>query len=316
MRTRFLGTAALAVSVALCWAGAPAKAKDKKGDEPVLATCQQSLGTIAIVDGDTQGWTKYGLGSPRDLIAAMAAQSGCFTLHNPASGKPADFLMNAVAGDKEEVNQGMNLAGSALTTAAVHSGAMSAVASRVPMVGGMLGGMMGGFGGKKKTVAAGLRIMSPATGQTIAAGSGETSKSSLSIGGFGGYGGNPWGAAAQAHMANLGYGDYSGGAYASSKDGKMLTTAFVKAFNSVVSQSSALSAVRGGAPAASAGAATTSGYTTAVDTQMYATAAKGATVRALRAGTSLTPTGSRSGLFVEVKDGFGTQGWVSVEDLK
>lgn len=313
MTKRFVGTVALAASVALCWTGA--HAKDKQ-NEPKLATCQQSLGTIAIVDGDTQGWTKYGLGSPRDLIAAMAAQSGCFTLHNPSSGKPADFLMNAVAGDKEEVDQGMSLARGALSSAAVHSGAMGAVASRVPMVGGMLGGMLGGFGGKKKTVAAGLRVMSPATGQTIAAGSGETSKSSISIGGLGGYGGNPWGDAARAQMNSMGYGDYANGAYASSKDGKMLTTAFIQAFNSVVSQSSALAAVRGGAQAGATGAAASSGYTTAVDTQMYAAAAKGATVRALRAGTALQPTGSRSGLFVEVKDSFGTTGWVTVEDLK
>ncbi len=312
MTKRYMGTAALAVSVALCWVGTPAHAKDDA--EPKLATCQQSLGTVAIVDGDTQGWTKFGLGSPRDLIAAMAAQSGCFTLHNASSGKPADFLMNAIAGDKEEVDQGMSLARSALTTAAVHSGAMGAVASRVPMVGGMLGGMMGGFGGKKKTVAAALRVMSPATGQTIASGSGETKKSSISIGGLGGYGGNPWGDAARAQMSAMGYGDYANGAYASSKDGKMLTTAFIQAFNSVVSQSSALSSARGGAPAVAAAAS--SGYTTAIDTQMYAAAAKGASVRALRAGTSLTPTGNRSGLFVEVKDSFGTQGWVSVEDLK
>jgi hypothetical protein len=38
-------------------------------------------------------------------------------------------------------------------------------------------------------------------------------------------------------------------------------------------------------------------------------------VRALRAGTDLTPTGKRDGLFIEVKDSYGTQGWVSVEDL-
>ncbi len=36
----------------------------------------------------------------------------------------------------------------------------------------------------------------------------------------------------------------------------------------------------------------------------------------LRAATTLTPTGTRQGLFVEVTDSYGTRGWVSVEDLR
>jgi hypothetical protein len=44
--------------------------------------------------------------------------------------------------------------------------------------------------------------------------------------------------------------------------------------------------------------------------------ANAAVVRALRAGTTLNPTGKREGLFVEVTDNFGTTGWVSVEDLR
>ena len=43
--------------------------------------------------------------------------------------------------------------------------------------------------------------------------------------------------------------------------------------------------------------------------------ATAAEVRSLRAGTELTPTGERDGLFIEVQDNYGTKGWVSVEDL-
>jgi hypothetical protein len=50
---------------------------------------------------------------------------------------------------------------------------------------------------------------------------------------------------------------------------------------------------------------------------MYASADRNSSVlRSLRAGTALKPTGQRQGLFVEAEDGFGTRGWVSVEDLK
>lgn len=292
-------------------------------DAPVaLSKCDKPIGSIAVVDGDTQGWTKFGLSSPRDLIAAMAVQSNCFTLQANGGGAPADFLLNAIAGDKEEVDQGTSLAKTALTEGLVRSGMAGKMLGSVPF-GGQALGMLGGFGGKKKTVAAGLRVISPATGQTVATGSGEQTKTQMSFGGLGPSGlvaSNPWGEAAKAQMAAMGYGDpYAGGAgsYGASKDGQMLTAAFILAFNNVVAQQSTLLAVKPAASAAKATpVATTPGYTTAIDTKLYAQAGKGAVVRALRAGTVLTPSGVREGLFLEVSDAYGTKGWVSVEDLK
>ncbi len=139
--------------------------------------------------------------------------------------------------------------------------------------GGALLGMFGGLGGKNKTVAAGLRVISPANGLTVAAGQGVVKKSSIDFGNAS-YG---WAGAAA---------DASG--YQGSKNGKMLTEAFVLAFNQIVSQRELML----GAPEAA-----------------------GKAVRNLRAGTQLSPTGKRDGLFIEVQDNFGTTGWVSVEDL-
>ena len=287
-------------------------------DDPVsLSKCDKPIGSIAVVDGDTQGWTKYGLSSPRDLIAAMAVQSGCFTLAANGNGAPADFLVNAIAGDKEEVDKGIGMAQGVATEALLRSGA----AGRLAGMGGFGGsalGMLGGFSGKKKTVAAGLRVLNPATGQTVVNGSGEQSKTVVSIGGLGGVSNNPVTEAARAQMVSQGYGDYSSSGYASSKEGQMLTGAFVLAFNNVVAQQAALLSVRSVArPAATVTpAATTPAYATAIDTKLYAQPVKGEVVRSLRAGTALTPTGERKGLFVEVSDAYGSKGWVSVEDLK
>jgi hypothetical protein len=199
---------------------APAAAKDEAA--PSVSKCEAPIGTIAITDGDQQGWTQFNLSSPRPMLGAMIEQSGCFTLHNPASGKPADFLLSAIAGSKEEIDKSMNLAKGALTEGLVRSGAAGQVLAHVPM-GGALFGALSRFGGKKKTFSAGLRIMSPMTGQTLAAGSGETSKSYVKI-----MDGGDW--------TNAG----AIGGYASSADGKMLTGAFVQAYNSLVAQRSAL----------------------------------------------------------------------------
>lgn len=286
-------------------------------EEPVaLAKCDAPIGSIAVVDGEAQGWTKYGLSSPRDLIAAMAVQSNCFTLQATGSNKPADFLINAVAGDKEEIDQTVNTAKGLATEALVRSGAAGSLLGSMGGFGGQAFGMLGGLGGKKKTIAAGLRVISPATGQTIASGSGTQTKTQVSIGGFGGIGGNPWADAAKAQMTSMGYGDYANGGYATSKDGQMLAAAFVTAFNAVVAQKAALVAVKPAATTAATPVATAAAYVTAIDTKLYAKAAKAEVVRAVRAGTSLTPTGGREGLFVEVSDAYGTKGWVSVEDLK
>ena len=85
---------------------APTLAKDPPPPPVTLDKCTASLGTIAMVDGDTQGWLKFGLGSPRDLIAALALESGCFAPYDPAAGRPATVLMNVAAGALDGVAGG------------------------------------------------------------------------------------------------------------------------------------------------------------------------------------------------------------------
>ena len=287
----------LMVGVAAMATGAMAK----DATPPLQVTkCAASYGTIALTDGDSQGWTQFGLGSPRDLITAIIAESGCFQPHSAASGLPATFLMTAVAGANEEIDQTVNTAKGLAAEGLVRSGALGG------MGGGAIRamGMLGGLGGKKKTISAGLRVLSPANGMSVASGTGDAVSSSITMGGPGGWG---WASAAAGGAAQ----------YAGSKDGQMLTGAFVKAYNAVVAQSAALAAapkpvaVVAAAPAPAAAVATV-----AVDTQLYAQPAKGKATRALRSGTTLTPTGRRDGLFIEAKDSFGTTGWVSVEDLR
>lgn len=281
------------------YAGASTTAMAAEKEPPVtLNKCDKSYGSVALVDGDTQGWTKYGLGSPRELIAALAVESGCFTVHNTASGKPAAFLMNVIAGDKEEVDKSIETAKGVAMEGLVRSGAASGMLRGIPGGGSMLG-MFGGFGGKKKTVAAGIRLISPASGQTIAQGSGEVKKTSISFGG----GGGTIGAVANGA---------TGTAYANSKDGQMLIEAFIKAFNSVSAQGPSLASMVPAVAAAPAAQATT-----AIDTKMFASPDKAsAALRTVRAGTALSPTGQRQGLFIEVQDSFGTKGWISVEDMR
>src|SRR3546814_10355335 len=89
------------------------------------------------------------------------------------------------------------MAKSAAVEGLVRSGAASSIVSKVP-IGGALFSAFGGLGGKKKRVAAGIKLISPATGRTIVTGSGEVKKSTLSFGG-----GNDWTARSEEHTSEL-----------------------------------------------------------------------------------------------------------------
>ena len=277
-------------------AGLAVPAPAMADDDVELVSCEESLGTIAVVDGDTQGWAEFDLGSPRELINTLAIDSGCFTPHNPAGGAPADFLLNVIAGSTEEVDQSIEVAKTAAVEGLVRSGAASSVMSRVPGAGAVLG-MFGAFGGRSSRVAAGIKVLSPASGLTVVTGRGEVRRTSLSF-----RGSSVWSARADT----VGYGR--------SKKGKQLVEAFVLAFNEVVAQKATIASMpRAGVAAA---AAEPEFATVAAATTMFAAPVEGAdSVRSLMVGTTLTPTGRREGLFVEVEDNFGTKGWVSVEAL-
>lgn len=284
----------LAMAAIITAGAVPAPAVAKKKDVE-LVSCEQSMGTIAVVDGDTQGWNEFDLGSPRALINTLATESGCFTPHNAASGKPADFLMNVVAGTSEEVDQSIEIAKSAAMEGLVRSGAASSVLSSVPGAGAVLG-LFGGFGGKKKRLAAGIKLLSPMNGMTIVTGQGVVKKSTLNF-----RGASAWSTGAQA----AGYRD--------SKKGKMLVEAFILAFNDVVAQDTVIASVPKAEPAA---AAEPEYATVAINTSMMAAPmAEAEKLRGLMVGTTVAPTGRREGLFIEVEDNFGTTGWVSVEAL-
>lgn len=293
-RTNWISFAASAAAMAL----APATAQAADDDTVELVRCEQSLGTIALVDSPSAGWSQWDLGSPRMLVSRLASESGCFTPHNGADGTPAQFLVTAIAGTQEEVDQGINVATGVATEALLRTGAASGILSSVPFGGAALG-LLGGLGGRRTTVAAALTVVSPATGQPLAAGTGSVSRSTLSFRGNDG-------------AYNRGLADTAG--YGSNGNGRKLTEAFILAFNQLVEQRAALVAAPASAPASAA--QETAAAVVAVDTVLRAGPdSTSAEVRALREGTRLTPAGGREGLWLEVSDSYGTKGWVSVEDL-
>lgn len=118
------------------------------------------------------------------------------------------------------------------------------------------------------------------------------------------------------NFGGAGYGWAAGAAnaagYQSTPNGKMLTEAFIQTFNEIVGQREFMAS----APAAVAPAAARNARVVADTVMRSSPSAMAGPVRALRKGTELIPTGQREGLFLEVRDSFGTPGWVSVEDMQ
>src|SRR3546814_13867164 len=93
----FIGITTTAALLAA--ASAPAMAKE---EAVALTKCDSSHGTMAIVDGDTQGRSAYGLGYPREPLNSLAIDSRSFNPHSTARGPAVHSLQHVSARQSQE----------------------------------------------------------------------------------------------------------------------------------------------------------------------------------------------------------------------
>lgn len=276
-----------------------------KDEEPSIPQCDQAYGSVAITEPSGGGgwWQSYDLENPEALIKYYVTESGCFTLVDRGAG--LQMGMN-----ERELNEsgglqtGSNIGGGQLVAADFFlvpdlvadddDKGGSAIGGVIgSKVGGSLGGLLGGVKTKNLEADTILTLVNARTGVQTVTARGKAQKRDLSFG-VGG-------------LLGVGAGV---GSYQDTEIGRVIAIAYATAYTDLVNkvQTSGGALADAGAPAQS--------YVIALDTSMYAQAARGETVRALREGMNVYPTGTREGAFMEVKDKFGTTGWVSVEDLQ
>lgn len=291
----------LSLSLAVIIAGGTQTAV--AADEPSIPKCEAPYGSVAL--REPQGgnwWRNYDLENPEALIKYYINESGCFTLVDRGAGLQMGMSERDLA-DSGELQVDSNMGGGQLVAADFFlvpdliaddndsggSGIAGAVGGRI---GGRLGGLVGGLKSKKLEADTILTLVNSRTGVQEVTSRGEATKRDLSLG-LGGL---------------LGV----GGGYTSYQDteiGKVIAIAYATAYTDLVEKVKAM-----GDPSSTE--APTQSYVMAIDSDMYQQASRGETVRALRAGMRVFPTGNRDGAFLEVEDKFGTLGWVSVEDLE
>lgn len=279
-----------------------AQAKD---EEPTIPKCAAPYGSVALTEPSGGGgwWQSYDLENPEALIKYYVNESGCFTLVDRGAGLQMGMNERAL-NESGGLQTGANVGGGQLVAADFFlipdlvaddddTGGKAIGGLIAGKVGGSLGGILGGVKTKKLEADTILTLVNSRTGvQTVTArGKAEKRDLSLGIGGLLGVGAGV-------------------GSYQDTEIGRVIAIAYATAYSDLVAKVQA----SGGVLAAAS--APTQSYAIALDTDMYVQAARGESVRGLREGMNVYPTGNRDGAFLEVKDKFGTTGWVSVEDLQ
>lgn len=297
--TRFIKTicAALLGTLSLT-----AQAKD---DEPTIPHCDRPYGSVALTEPSTGGswWQSYDLENPEALIKYYVTESGCFTLVDRGAGLQMGMSERAL-NEAGSLQVGSDIGGGQLVAADFFlvpdlvaddddKGGSAIGAAIGGQIGGSLGGLLGGVKTKKLEADTILTLVNARTGVQTVTARGTVEKRDLSIG-VGG-------------LLGVGAGV---GTYQDTEIGRIIASAYATAYTDLVEKVQA----SGGALADAS--APTQSYVVALDTSMYTGPERGDTVRSLREGMNVFPTGNRDGAFLEVTDKFGTTGWVSVEDLQ
>ena len=204
---------------------------ESQGASSQLEKCDESLGTMAVVEDQNSAWyqqlSQYKLGSTVPVLRIMIQQSNCFVVVE--RGRAMNNMMQERAlSQSGEMRQGSNL-GKGQMVAADYTMSPNITFSQkgTSGVGGALGGLFGSAGRVVGMVAGGIKANESSTtlllidnrsGVQLAAAEGSAKNFDFSLFG-GGAGGGMFGGA---------------GGYSNTPEGKVLIAAFMDSYNKLV----------------------------------------------------------------------------------
>lgn len=305
-------SAAVASATGAGAAAQPRQAKPTKAQQlqtqamAEIPRCSRKLGTLSIIDGDDSfGWTQYNLAPPQKLLKVIVQRSGCFNLVDRGAGLDAAATERDIGSGLglqrgSNVGRGQIKAADYVLVAEVQAANGNAAGSGIAagiagsLIGGQLGGVVGGIRTRKIEANTVLSLTNVRTTETIAVQDGYAAKNDLSFGA----GGTLWG--------TTGLGGAVGGGYENTETGRIVTLAFLQAYNKLVGDLGLLD--NGVSPAAAAPSKTF--VATAALNMRSRPDAKAGMIRTLPPGSEVYPTGNKEGLWWEVADENDNVGWV------
>ena len=232
-RITILAAAALAFSPLSAGAQSSGERAQERG-QAQIPHCTRNLGTVAIVEPDTQWWREFNLGSPEAVLRVFIQQSGCFTMVNRGRSMQSRSMERAMA-DNGELQDHSNLGRHQVRAADYflqpdlvsgnqHSGGNNIGGALGGLMGHGFGGILGGVGINKKDASVTLTLVNARTTEEQAVTQGYYRKSDLSFGVGGG--GGWWGGFAAA----------GGGGYQDTAIGQVIVLAYLDAYTKMVTQ--------------------------------------------------------------------------------
>ena len=303
LRFAALATVAAALSAS---ASATSRVENTKGSmkNVEIPTCGRVLGTIALVDGQNQGWNEYDLPEPSTLLKTFVTRSGCFKLVNRGAGMDVIQREQALASGGS-LQRGSNVGGGQIKAADWLLVADVAAQNR-NSGGNALGGIAGAlFGGTAGAIAGGFKTTNVEAQTVLSLVNTRTSEEEFNIEGFAKKSDLSWGAGGFAGWAGVG-----GGSYSNTDVGKVVGLAFLDAYRQLVIQ-------MGGLDANVVAEAPKKSFVTlgAVDMKR-SPSASASTVRRMQGGMMVYPLGGKEGMWWEVEDENGNVGWLLNTDLE
>lgn len=202
--------------------GSSSMAGNAQGAKTNLPSCTAPLGTVALVEDQTNYYGRYNLESPLPILRLMIAQSGCFNVVDRGgaiSRIQEEQLLTGKGGSKQKLVGAQYFLTPNIVFSDQNSGGGGAnLGSYLP---GYIGAIAGNLGLQQSEVQTVLFLTQTSTGVQVAAAEGSAKNSDLSLGGFG------WISGALGGAAN---------AYASTDMGKLVIGSLVDAYTKLVTQ--------------------------------------------------------------------------------
>jgi curli biogenesis system outer membrane secretion channel CsgG len=284
------------------------KEKDKQQAVEVM-TCTTPVGTVAIEEPERDWWTNLRLSNPERLIKVMAARSNCLRVVDRGRGLAMRERENNLS-DRGQLQRRSNVGGAQVMSAdyfivpdLINADQNSRGSAVGAIAGGLIGGALGGVVGNMRSNVAeahvSLGLVNARTTEEVYTAEGTASKRDTSF------------SAGGAMFGSTGAGGALGGGYTDTDIGRVITIAYVEAFNNMVVH---MQGMRGGTPAAQAAPQAALNVTRAT-TMRSAGAPTARPIRTLEAGDIVYPTGRTATGFVEVEDEFDAKGWVPTSSV-
>ena len=214
--------------------------------EATIPRCAKRIGTVAIVEPDTQWWRDYNLGSPENILKVFVQQSGCFGLVNRGRAMQSRAMERAMA-DSGELQAGSNLGRAQVKTADYYLEPNIVTANRNSGGGGAgaalgaLGGLFGGVGRLAGAVAGGINVKKGEANVTLSIVNARTTEEEALTQGYARKTDTTWGAGGGG-FAGGAFGGAAGGGYQDTAIGQVILMAYLDAYTKLVSQMGGLPA--------------------------------------------------------------------------